>query len=146
MAARTRIWKRRAAGILALGIPGAMALVSLTQPRRDSAADGMVASSIRGSVASRNVDPVRGIDDEWHPTARPGSEVDLRGLIDIDKAAVEDGRYVQTLADGRKVDLTIDPQLQALALKALAEAEAPYGAVVMMSTDGRVLAMAGESS
>ena len=42
--------------------------------------------------------------------------------------------------------LTLDPRLQAMAEKLLAEARAPRGAIVAMAPDGRILALAGRRS
>lgn len=69
----------------------------------------------------------------------------LRGKLDLTKMALEDGRYVVPLAGGGKAVLTLDPALQARAEAVLAEAKAPYGAVVIMSIDGRLLALAARS-
>jgi cell division protein FtsI/penicillin-binding protein 2 len=66
--------------------------------------------------------------------------------IDLDRITREGDHYVARLADGRKARLTLDPGLQELAEKLLAEARAPRGAIVAMAPDGRILAIAGRRS
>jgi penicillin-binding protein A len=57
---------------------------------------------------------------------------------------VEAGRVVQTLTDGSRVELTLDPELQRNAERLLGEADPVQGAAVLVSVDdGRVLALAG---
>src|SRR5690348_8103192 len=57
---------------------------------------------------------------------------------------LEAGRLVQTLTDGSRVELTLDPELQRAAEHLLGEADPIQGAAVMVSVeDGRVLALAG---
>jgi peptidoglycan glycosyltransferase len=63
--------------------------------------------------------------------------------IDLDKITRDGDHYVAPLADGRKATLTLDPDLQELAEKLLNESRAPKGAIVVMSTDGKLLALAG---
>jgi cell division protein FtsI/penicillin-binding protein 2 len=70
----------------------------------------------------------------------------LNGAIDLDDMIEVDGVYQITLADGRTAVLTIDPAIQKAAFKALRAARAPYGAIVVMATDGRILAYAGRRS
>jgi cell division protein FtsI/penicillin-binding protein 2 len=65
------------------------------------------------------------------------------GDLQLDKLRLEDGHYVAPLKDGRRAVLTLDPDLQQLAEKLLNESRAPRGAIVAMSTDGRILALAG---
>lgn len=57
---------------------------------------------------------------------------------------VEAGRLVQPLADGGRVELTLDPEMQRAAEHLLGEADPIQGAAVLVSVeDGRVLALAG---
>jgi penicillin-binding protein A len=63
--------------------------------------------------------------------------------IDLDKITREGHHYIAKLPDGRKARLTLDPGLQELAEKLLAESRAPRGAIVAMAPDGRILAIAG---
>ncbi len=63
--------------------------------------------------------------------------------IDLDKITLEGDHYVAVLGDGRHAVLTLDPDLQALAEKLLAQSRAPRGAIVAMAPDGRILAIAG---
>jgi cell division protein FtsI/penicillin-binding protein 2 len=67
----------------------------------------------------------------------------LRSALDLRAAALADGRYAVKLGDGRTAVLTLDPALQREAESLLARARAPMGAIVVMSVDGRILALAG---
>jgi penicillin-binding protein A len=67
----------------------------------------------------------------------------LRGQLDLRRAARDGDQLRIALADGRSVELTIDPEIQKAAEAALAEARAPMGAIVVMGIDGRILALAG---
>jgi cell division protein FtsI/penicillin-binding protein 2 len=69
----------------------------------------------------------------------------LRGSLELGRARVEDGRVVAPLEGDRTAVLTIDPELQAHVDALLVEADAPYAAIVVMSIDGRLLAVAGRS-
>jgi len=66
--------------------------------------------------------------------------------LQLDKLALEDGRYVAPLKDGRRAVLTLDPDLQKLAEKLLDQSRAPRGAIVAMAPDGRILALAGRKT
>jgi cell division protein FtsI/penicillin-binding protein 2 len=66
--------------------------------------------------------------------------------IDLDKITRDGDHYVAPLADGRKAILTLDPDLQELAEKLLNESRAPRGAIVAMTTDGKILALAGRKT
>jgi cell division protein FtsI/penicillin-binding protein 2 len=72
----------------------------------------------------------------------------IADLLDLDQRvlAADGAHYEAPLKDGRRVVLTLDPGLQALAEKLLAEARAPRGAIVVMAPDGRILALAGRRS
>jgi penicillin-binding protein A len=72
----------------------------------------------------------------------------LASLLDLDHRAIAaDGTHFEApLKDGRHAVLTLDPRLQAMAEKLLAEARAPRGAIVAMAPDGRILALAGRRS
>jgi peptidoglycan glycosyltransferase len=72
-----------------------------------------------------------------------GTTAPLGSLIDLDQIKRNGDVYEAPLADGRIATLTLDPDLQPLAEKLLVQARAPKGAIVVMSTDGRILALAG---
>jgi peptidoglycan glycosyltransferase len=76
--------------------------------------------------------------------ARSVSLADLD--LDLDKVARDGDVYVSKLADGRRVVLTLQPELQELAEKLLNESRAPKGAIVVMHPDGRILALAGRKT
>lgn len=67
----------------------------------------------------------------------------LNGAIDLDDMVEVDGVYQIAFDDGRVAELTLDPEIQEAADKALRAARAPYGAIVVMAVDGRILAYAG---
>ena len=65
--------------------------------------------------------------------------------VDPSQAKLEDGRYVQTLADGTKLELTLEPATQQRLTKMLASRSVAYGSVVLLEPEtGRVLAMVSE--
>jgi penicillin-binding protein A len=72
-------------------------------------------------------------------------DADLVGLLNIEGRKLVKGRFEVPLSDGRRAVLTLDPALQAKAEAVLKEAKAPYASIVVLSVDGRVLAMAGAS-
>lgn len=73
----------------------------------------------------------------------PAKPKPIGALIDLDKIVRVGDTYEAPLADGRRAQLTLDPDLQPLAEKLLNESRAPRGAIVVMHPDGRVLALAG---
>jgi len=80
------------------------------------------------------------------PDAKPTpAHTDPSALLDLDHLVLSAAgdHYEATLKDGRHAVLTLDPGLQAYAEKLLTEARAPRGAIVAMSPDGRILALAG---
>ena len=66
--------------------------------------------------------------------------------IDLARMRLVAGRYEVPLDDGSRAVLTLDPGIQRRAEQVLAQAKAPYGAVVVMAVDGRLLALAGRST
>jgi len=77
------------------------------------------------------------------PPAPAAAPVELAKLLDLDKIARQGDEYVATLTDGRRAALTLDPRLQTLAERLLDEARAPRAAIVAMTPDGKILALAG---
>jgi len=66
--------------------------------------------------------------------------------VSLPRAVLEDGRLVQTMADGTRIRLTLEPELQQTADRLLRRYQLPYASIVMISVrTGRVLAMAGYS-
>lgn len=63
--------------------------------------------------------------------------------LDLGRAVLREGRYEIDVDRHRRVQLTLDPALQAAAEKLLGQAKAPRAAAIVMSTDGRILALAG---
>lgn len=66
--------------------------------------------------------------------------------VDLDKITRHGDVYTAPLADGRIATLTLVPDLQVLAEKLLNESRAPKGAIVVMSPDGTILALAGRKT
>jgi cell division protein FtsI/penicillin-binding protein 2 len=64
-------------------------------------------------------------------------------LLDLDHAVRVGDRYEAPLKDGRTAILTLDPTLQQVAEKLLIESRAPKAAIVAMTPDGKILALAG---
>lgn len=81
--------------------------------------------------------------DTGASTAKKQASIDT---LDLDKIERDGDHYVAPLADGRKAILTLDPDLQELAEKLLNESRAPKGAIVVMSPDGKILALAGRKT
>jgi len=65
------------------------------------------------------------------------------GLVDLDKITRDGDHYVAPTIDGRKAVLTLEPDLQELAEKLLNQSRAPKAGIVVMTPDGRILALAG---
>ena len=63
--------------------------------------------------------------------------------LQLDKKQLDGDHYVAPLRDGRRAILTLDPDLQKLAEKLLDQSRAPRAAIVAMTPDGRILALAG---
>ena len=66
--------------------------------------------------------------------------------LDLDKIERDGDRYTAPLGDGRRAVLTLDPDLQQLAEKLLNESRAPRGAIVVMTPEGKILALAGRKT
>lgn len=104
----------------------------LRQSPEEIAAFANLASSTQIPAASPAVAPAA-------PTAITGPAPTL----DLSTISLEGDRYVAKLSDGHRATLTLDPTLQKLAEKLLAEGRAPRAAIVAMTPDGRILALAG---
>jgi cell division protein FtsI/penicillin-binding protein 2 len=102
---------------------------SRVAPRRaPPGEEGRVIARVAEAATARAADGRARVPLRW-------SEVRLDG----------DG-FVERTADGRRVELTLDPRLQRLADHVLAEHGAPYASAVLLSVDdGRVLALAGRA-
>ena len=69
-----------------------------------------------------------------------------RDEIDLALARGDGTQLVQTLADGSRLRMTLDPDLQQRTIEYLRDYEVPYGAAVLYRIDtGEVLVMAGHS-
>jgi cell division protein FtsI/penicillin-binding protein 2 len=63
--------------------------------------------------------------------------------LDLGRAVLRDGHYEIDLDRRRRAVLTLDPTLQVAAETLLSRTRAPRAAVIVMATDGRILALAG---
>jgi cell division protein FtsI/penicillin-binding protein 2 len=107
---------------------------------------GLYASSGGAGPSAPPPAEIAGAPLETPPTAPlppppPPKASELR--IDFDHVERAGDHFEAPLTDGRRVKLTLDPELQELAEKLLDEARAPRGAIVVMAPDGKVLALAG---
>jgi cell division protein FtsI/penicillin-binding protein 2 len=73
----------------------------------------------------------------------PKPPVPAAELLDLDHVERVGDRFEAKLSDGRRVILTLDPTLQAAAEKILVDSRAPKAAIVAMTPDGKILALAG---
>ena len=65
----------------------------------------------------------------------------LRDQLDLSRARLVGDRYYVQLDSGDTAVLTLEPSVQAAAEATLARAKAPYGAIVVTATDGRILCL-----
>lgn len=63
--------------------------------------------------------------------------------LNLDTLRLVNGHYEAAVVDGRRAILTLDPALQKTAEHLLTQARAPFGAIVAMAPDGRILALSG---
>jgi len=133
---RGLVWSLTAYGGLLSGLVGSV----LFAEESPAIATAMVTTSGPASDL-RTADP--GAAD---PGAAVFGDLPLRGQIDLSRMTLRGDELEVPLPDGRAAVLTLDPALQARAEAALAEADAPYGAIVVMDTEGRLLALAGRST
>lgn len=105
------------------------------------AAQGQPKAEDKEAAAAPSEEPVAAT-----APSKKTSKVDWSKIkIDLSKAKVEDGRYVQRLSDGTKVTLTIDPSTQQKLEKTLLNNKVHYGGVVLIEPEtGKVLAMVDE--
>lgn len=75
------------------------------------------------------------VEGQRHEPQQPQLKLDTVHLVG--------DHYEATVADGRRAVLTLDPRLQKTAELLLTEARAPFGAIVAMAPDGRILALSG---
>jgi cell division protein FtsI/penicillin-binding protein 2 len=68
---------------------------------------------------------------------------DLRGEVDLALRQDKGDHYEVPLTGEGTAILTLDPKVQHAADKVLAQAKSPMGAIVVMRTDGRILAISG---
>ncbi|MFH2005652.1 MAG: penicillin-binding transpeptidase domain-containing protein [bacterium] len=86
-----------------------------------------------------------GLVERGAPPESPGRPAWTRE-VSLGKAVLENGRLVQTLKDGTRIRLTVEPEIQQTAERLLRRYQLPYASIVMLSVrTGRVLAMAGYS-
>jgi cell division protein FtsI/penicillin-binding protein 2 len=108
----------------------------------------MVLAPLAATLALGAGGPTAGLPAASIAASAPPMEpaFDPLARIDFDKRVrVGDVFYAPRDGGGQAV-LTLDPAAQARAEAVLEKADAPYGAIVVMTPDGRVLALAGRST
>ncbi len=123
---------------LATGLGGALLLTS--PPRGLPAAAANIPHRARSAAIPAPKTAPKTAPPKHAP---PRGDAFLRGHLDLGRARVRHGRYEISLEGGRRAVLTLDPRIQREAERVLARAKAPMGAIVVMATDGRLLALAG---
>ncbi|HWO22895.1 MAG TPA: penicillin-binding transpeptidase domain-containing protein [Kofleriaceae bacterium] len=119
---------------------------SITGPSTANAS-GAPATEIAAFAALADQTPLPGQAQAQAAAAKPAvTPAELAKLLDLDKIARDGDAYVATLTDGRRAQLTLDPRLQAAAERLLDDARAPRAAIVVMTPDGKILALAGRRS
>jgi cell division protein FtsI/penicillin-binding protein 2 len=131
---RKRRRHRLAAGLL-WAVPLALAVTGAALRAAPRPMHLAVASAHAADAPAKQARPSTNFGDAW-----------LAGKLDLSKKTLDGDRYVITLPGGARAVLTLDPALQARAEALLDEADAPFGAIVVMAADGRLLAIAGRSS
>jgi cell division protein FtsI/penicillin-binding protein 2 len=99
-----------------------------------------------GAAAAAPGSPVGARPIPGQPGAPLVGPVELARLLDLDRITREGDAYVAKLADGRRATLTLDPRLQTLAERLLDQSRAPRAAIIVMTPDGRILALAGRKA
>lgn len=138
---------------LACGLGAAWMIWHETPPPREAASTPMLASNMQPTAGPAQAG-APGVGEAATAEANTGTEPSEAiqhslpaELIDVRKAQNVDGRLVQDLGEGRQVELTVIPALQARATQILEAADVPFGALVAMEpSTGRVLAYAEHSS
>ena len=134
--------------VLLLGFAGLLAGAGLyaSSGRSEPA---MIAGPRTSDLGPRTADPTietLGVDPKLEARG-PKSEV--RGprseVLQLDKVELHGDHYEAPLGDHR-VTLTLDPELQEQAEKLLDESRAPRAAIVVMTPDGKILALAGRKT
>ncbi len=106
------------------------------------------AAAKAGTLGVSAVSPVASHDAATEETAlAPSSprvgDAFLKGQLDLSRAVLSDNHFEVDVGEGRRAILTLDPQLQRAAEDTLGRAKAPFGAIVVLAPDGRILALAG---
>jgi len=144
--------RHRAVGLAVLALVGAGAAAGIAAGDDGPHPTLGVGSSAAGSPAVKESD-TRGSGDadgdvdrsvplDQLPDRLVGDAA-LRGRIDLTAMQRGGDGYEIQLEGGRRALLTLDPRLQAEAESILARARAPMAAMVLMTPDGRILALAG---
>lgn len=126
---------------------GLLALVSMMH-NRNAEGEGPPAARIPAGSQLASLGPKPGATLEPKVKRRKDllvGDQSLRGELDMSKIVRVEDHYEIELSDGSFAVLTLDPRAQEAAEKVLRQAKAVKGAVVVMSTDGRILALAGRS-
>lgn len=128
-----------AAAILSLsGVLSAGAALAKSKPK--SGKPPALAVTAKSSTDSKG--EVRAKNKRSKASAKPNWK---NMKLDLSRAKVVNGRYVQTLKDGSKVTFTVDPVVQKKLKKAYARYKIPHGGIVLIEpATGKVLAMVSQ--
>lgn len=127
--------------LLTLGALAALG-VSVAGKQDGSPPPARIPSSEAAGLTSKAVGDAGGLQKLPRKDLLVGDR-DLRGEVDLRLREDKGDHYEVPLGGGTTAVLTLDPKVQKAAEKILAQAKSPMGAVVVMHTDGRILALSG---
>ncbi|MFT3699576.1 MAG: penicillin-binding transpeptidase domain-containing protein [Kofleriaceae bacterium] len=129
--------------VLTGGVLVAGAAMFASAGGKKDAADPKPPAMINGTPLVGADKPVLETHDTPSTPVSPAAAAVQTAEINFDKITLVGDHYEAPLADGRTAILTLDPKLQKKAEQLLDEAKAPRGAIVAMTPDGKILALAG---
>jgi cell division protein FtsI/penicillin-binding protein 2 len=133
--ARTSLLTLAALAALAVAV-GAKRAGDVPLPARIPSGEGAGLTSKTGGLDNASSEPLRRKD-------LLVGDRDLRGEVDLSLREEKGDHYEVPLGGGSTAILTLDPKVQHAAEKILAKAKSPMGAIIVMHTDGRILALTG---
>ena len=164
-----RIWKTLVVtGVLTAGVVGMTIMSAGASPPAEAEVDRATSIAERAAAAESSVqtlrletaheetseaarqraEALRASATEFGPLSFPKVPDDWQAAgLDLDEATKDDnGNLVQTLPDGSRVTLTLDPEVQSYAESLLNQYPVPHGSIVIIDPPtGRVLAKADAS-
>lgn len=144
---RRRTYLLAGSGVFALGflvLGGASSAPPAKHgPEIDARLGGAPLQSPEEIAAFQNLATTTQIPAPAIPAAGLNTITGPAPTLDLSTIELDGDRYVAKMSDGHRAVLTLDPTLQKLAEKLLAEGRAPRAGIVAMAPDGRILALAG---